>query len=56
MSDIVCGASGLPKYQAWLSGQCNVTVHYLRDEVNAYWRQIRPSAVWHVMQQAPSGT
>jgi len=30
--------------------------NYLRDEVNACWRQIRQLAVWHVMQQAPSGT
>ena len=26
----------------------------LRDSMNA-WRQIRQLAVWHVMQQAPSG-
>ena len=40
--------------------QANVTwrntVHYLRDGVNACWCQIRQLAVWHVMQQALSGT
>jgi len=58
MSDIVSGVSGLPKYQAWLPGQCNVTytIYYLRDGVNACWRQIRQLAVWHVMHQVPSGT
>jgi len=56
ISHIVSGVSGLPKYQAWLPGQCNVTSYNSLPPWRSERLLVPDPLISHLARDAPSAS